>query len=133
MVSQIINTTQDKTKQKDYIKKLVENLEVSNKPKKTNKNDDKRSDIWKNNEIARQKDKDNDLLEYLITILYTPGVEVLRKKVKQIRVNLFFSYPRKLQSYTNSSKKTKPSETPNKLEMSYKIYRRKETSHHRKN
>ena len=101
MTTRIINTTQNITQQKEDINKLIEILKNSNYPVKEIQKVIKttKAEVKQKTETTRTKED----FKYFIALPYTPGIEVLKRKLKRLKIQLFFSYPQKLQSYMNTS------------------------------
>ena len=101
MASRIINTTQNKTEQTEDLNKLTEILRNSNYPIQEIQNMIKTTQTEMKYEVETTQNKEE--FKYFITLPYTPEIEVLKRKLKGIKIQLFFSYPKKLQSYLNTS------------------------------
>ncbi|CAF3247150.1 unnamed protein product [Rotaria sp. Silwood2] len=106
MASRIKNTSSNNLEQKEDIKKLVDILKNSDYPEKEIHRIIKTTLSINNNTIPPAT-KDTDEIKYSITLPYTPGIEILKRKLKKLQINLFYSYPNKLQAHVNSSIKTK--------------------------
>ena len=100
MTSTIIETSKNINEQKEDIKKLRNLLSKSNYSchiiEKHIKN------TINNHPTKKQKEEKlnpkQQEYKYTITIPYTKGVEVLKRKLNEINIKVFFSYPHKLQT-----------------------------------
>ena len=101
MTTRLINTTQNITEQKEDINKLTEILKNSNYPVKEIQKVMKatKAEVKQKTETTRTEED----YKYFIKLPYTPGIEFLKRKLKRLKIQLFFSYPKKLQSYMNTS------------------------------
>ena len=112
MTERIITTTKDNRQQMNDFKILKHMFENSQYPKqeiekqigetirKLNNND---------NPQYTQDQKRKDKYEFNISLPYTPGIEVLKRKLEKLKIKLYFSYPQKLSSlvFSNINRKSK--------------------------
>ncbi|CAF2990126.1 unnamed protein product [Rotaria sp. Silwood2] len=106
MTERIITTTKDSHQQINDLKALKRMFENSQYPKdeiekqiqetirKLSNNDNSQS-------INNQKKKDE--YEISMSLPYTPGIEVLKRKLDKLKIKLYFSYPQKLSSLVPSN------------------------------
>ena len=112
MTFTIIETSKNINEQKEHIKKLRNLLSKSNYSshiieehiRNTINNHETKKQIEEKLKSKQQEYK------YTITILYIKGVEVLKRKLNEINIKVFFSYPNKLQTQcTNNLKQNSKS------------------------
>ncbi|CAF5011042.1 unnamed protein product, partial [Rotaria sp. Silwood1] len=106
MTERIITTTKDNHQQMNDLKTLKRMFVNSQYPKyeiekqiqetirKLSNNDNPQS-------INNQKKKDE--YEISMSLPYTPGIEVLKRKLEKLKIKLYFSYPQKLSSLVPSN------------------------------
>ena len=41
-------------------------------------------------------------MKYCLTLSYAPGIEVLKRKLEKLNIKLYYSYPRKSNTYVNT-------------------------------
>jgi hypothetical protein len=106
MASRIKNTTKNNIEQKEDIERLMQILRRSDYPEKEIQQLIKTTLSTTNSQTSPPERKTEEL-KYSITLPYTPGMEVLKRKLKKLQIQLYYSYPNKLHSYLNSSTQTK--------------------------
>ena len=105
MATRIKDTTKDKDQLKEDTEKLKQILRNSNYPEREIQNTIKKA--IQNDDTSPTKPKEKEKFKYMITLPYTPGMEPLKKKLNELNINLFFSYPNKIQSLVNKAKETR--------------------------
>ena len=95
MTSRIINTSKNNLEQED-IKTLINILQRSDYPKKEIQHIIKDTLSRNNNQQPSNKiKKETESLTYTLTLPYTPGIEILKRKLKKLKIKLMYSYPKK--------------------------------------
>ena len=112
MTSTIIETSKSINEQKEDIKKLRNLLSKSNYSSHIIEKHIKNT--INNQQTKKQKEEKlnpkQQEYKYTITIPYIKGVEVLKRKLNEINIKVFFSYPNKLQTQlTNNLKQNSKS------------------------
>jgi uncharacterized FlaG/YvyC family protein len=109
MTNKIINTTRNGIQQKEDLNKLNDMLIKSKYPKylidntiqaclKQVTNNTKQT----TNTTQTAQTKKNDM-EYILSLPYVNGMEVLKRKLEKLKIKLYFSYPKKLNSLVTST------------------------------
>ena len=116
MTSKIIETTKSSTHQQEDLNKLKEILIKSNYPthminkhmkntirltntkinKQQNNNDNNNNN--NNNNDNNNNNNHNNRMKYQITLPFVNGIEVLKRKLEQLSIKVFFSYPSKIKT-----------------------------------
>jgi hypothetical protein len=110
MASKVIETTKNTKNQQDDLNKLKEMLIKSNYPTyiidKHIKEIMKSTNTKKDNNKKEQENK-KDQMKYHITLPFMHGIDVLKRKLEQLKIKVFFSYPNKIHTACTNSIETK--------------------------
>ncbi|CAF1126020.1 unnamed protein product [Adineta steineri] len=104
MTTRILHTTKETEEQKDDLEKLKIMLLNSNYPPNEIEHLIKQTCQEFNN--PKEKTKKKNDMKYILCLPYVRGIEVLKRKLEKLKIQLYFSYPNKLQSSFNQSLKT---------------------------
>ena len=85
-----VNTLVNILKQSDYPQKEIQHIIKNTLSKHDN--------LQPKNKVDK---KDPKKLKYSITVPYTPGIEILKRKLMKLNIDIFFSYPNKLRIQIN--------------------------------
>ena len=66
------------------------------------------NNTYDNNTKTQLTNKKNEEMKLSLCLPYTRGMEVLKRKLEKLKIKLFFSYPRKLNSLVCSNMKPQP-------------------------
>jgi uncharacterized FlaG/YvyC family protein len=114
MATRIINITKNNKQQQEDLNKLREMLVKSKYPKYLIENSIQ-SCLKQNitntttttTAVQSNKIKENNM-EFSLTLPYVNGMEVLKRKLEKLKIKLYFSYPKKLNSLVTSIIKPQP-------------------------
>ena len=101
MTTRIMETTKEKNEQKQDLDRLKTMLIKSNYPRHIIEKNIENALITSTPEENQNNAKKEE--KYCITLPYVKGIEVLRRKLADINIKLYFSYPSKIQSTCTDS------------------------------
>jgi hypothetical protein len=109
MTMRIINTTMDNDQQQEDLITLKQMLIKSKYPNYMIENSIQTSlkectnNITTNNNKKQTDNKKNVDMEFSLSLPYVHGMEVLKRKLEKLKIKLYFSYPKKINSLVTSN------------------------------
>ena len=115
MVSRIISTTTNINQQQQDLDTLRQMLLKSKYPKCLIEStilsclkQQKTNTITPRTTSNQYNESKNSQMEYYLSLPYTPGMEVLKRRLEKFKIKLYFSYPKKLYSLVTTNNKPQP-------------------------
>ena len=105
ITTRIINTTKDNVQQQQDLEKLKDMLKKSKYPLQMIEKTitESMKNINNTHTITETNNNRKDETELILTLPYAPGMEVLKRKLEKLKIKLYFSYPKKLNSLVTNS------------------------------